>query len=207
MNSIRLLLVFVLLNMVSSCKPQSYDAAGLKSFVLKEDHGLMRQHERKGYKLMLYNRPTDLWVAQELRDDLPTDSLITVLRKKYDNYLYFMLNISMEGKEALYASENFGTFSNVLQNLSFRMGGFTEMVTSQKDTIPVADSHYDRLYGQSGNTSVMIAFHKDQIKDTDWVQINIKDIGLGTGRTTYRFQTKNLLSVPQIDFLRNSITQ
>lgn len=185
-----------------SCGSTSYDAPALNLFVQDADNGLIKMEQRKGYDLQLYNRPTDLWVAQELRNEIPMDSLINSMRDKYDNYLYFILKISKEGKSALYSSSDFGNFSTTLQNLSFRMAAFTQMVTSARDTIPLADSHYDRLYGQAGSTSVMIAFSKEKLKDTEWVQVSLLDIGLGIGKTYYRFKTKDLLNAPQIDFKR-----
>lgn len=190
----------MLLLFVAACEPAIYDKDGLNAYILEEGNGMVKTTQRKGYDLTLYNRPTDLWVAQEIRNEQATDALINSYRDKYDDYLYFILKISKEGKEALYTSGNHGSFSEVLQNLSFRMGAFTEMVTSARDTIPLADSHYSRLYGQSGSTSVMIAFNKEKIKETEWVQVNLSDLGLGTGRTTYRFDTKELLSAPQIEF-------
>lgn len=183
-----------------ACETQFHDVQSLNSYIRDEDHGLVKRHEKRGYDLRLLNRPTDLWVAQELRNELATDSLIADFRQQYDEHLYFILKISKNGKEALYASNNHGAFSDLLQNLSFRMGTFTEMVTSRKDTIPLADSHYSRIYGQSGATTVMLAFNREKIKNTKWVQVNLSDLGLGTGRTTYRFRTKDLLSAPSINF-------
>ena len=179
---------------------QTYDIERLNAYVQAEKNGMVKTVTRKGYELTLYHRPTDLWVAQELKNEVFSDSLVSSLRKRYSQYLYFILKISRNKKDALYASDNFGDFSDLLQTLSFRMGAYTKMVTSKKDTIPLGDSHYSRLYGRSGSTSVMLAFHKEQIKNTEWVQVDLKDLGIGTGRTVYRFKTSKLLNTPNIDF-------
>lgn len=193
-------LFLILLLGCFACDPVSYDVNSLNAYVNEESNGLIKGQSRKGYDLQLYNRPRDLWVAQELRGEWPTDSLVQKYRDRYDDYLYFILKISKEGKEALYTSRNQNTFSELLQTLSFRMGAFTQMVTSEKDTIPLADSHYSRFYGQSGGTSVMLAFDKASVEDSEWVQVNLADLGLNIGTTRYRFLTKELLNAPQIDF-------
>lgn len=183
-----------------SCGSNSYDETTLNAFVQNADNGLLNRQERNGYELTLYNRPTDLWVAQELKNEIPTDSLLNTIRQRYDDYLYFILKISKEEKDALYASGGQGAFSELLQNLSFRMGAFVEMVTSKQDTVPLADAHYSRLYGMAGATSVMLVFNREKLTSTDWVQVNMKDLGLNVGRTNYRFKSRDLLEAPSIDF-------
>ncbi len=183
-----------------ACGNKQYNVEELNAYVQNIDNGLLNKQERKGYHFTLYNRPTDLWVAQELRKETPTDSLLDLFRNKYDDYLYFILKISKEKKDALYASDGYGKFSELLQNLSFRMGDFVEMVTSEQDTVPLADAHYSRLYGMSEATSVMLAFNRERLQESDWVQVNMKDLGLNVGRTNYRFKSKDLLKAPSIDF-------
>lgn len=173
----------------------------LNAYVQDEANGLLKISEKKDIRLGLYNKPTDLLVAQEFRQEIPTDSLIESLRKKYDDYLYFILNISRSNEDALYTANSYAGFSELLQNMSFRMMNYVEMVTSEKDTIPLADSHYSRLYGMAGSTSVMLVFNKEKLNRSEWVQVKIDDFGLNTGRTFYRFNSRDLLSAPKIKFI------
>lgn len=73
----------------------------LNAYVQDESNGLIQVQNRKGYDLKLYNRPLDLWVAQELKGEWPTDSMVNQYRDQYDNYLYFILKISREGQDAI----------------------------------------------------------------------------------------------------------
>jgi len=49
-------------------------------------------------------------------------------------------------------------------------------------------------------TSLLFAFHNHNFADADWVQFNLKEIGLGTGATRFRFNLDDLNETPHINF-------
>ena len=191
------LLVIVLL---TNCTPSKLSEQELQGYVQDESNGLTKIVERKGIELSVNYKPTDLLVSQELRNRKREQTLIDSLRNKYSQYSYFVLNISKDGKEILNQSQNFDAFSQNLQNLSFRMKEYVHLTTAQQDTVPVLDFVYPRLYGMGGSTSLLFVFDQEKIEDTDWVQFNLKDIGLGIGKSHFRFETSDIENAPQIDF-------
>ncbi len=148
------------------------------------------------------SEPTDLLIAQELGGEV-ADSFtqLTELRKKYQNYDYFILSLSKDDKEALYkADRGYDQFSELVQTLSFRMASYVNMTTAGKDTIEVADYVFPRTYGMGGATSLMFVFNKEETNGDEWVQFNLKEFGMGLGNKNFRFRREDLDNVPKIDF-------
>ena len=197
--------IFILLLAAISlvaCKPTTLSEQELTTYIQDVENGLINKQQRKGIDLTVNYRPTDLLVAQELRaKPQQSPALIDSLKTKYKDYSYFVLNLSKENKEVLKQMGDFSNFSNTLQTLSFDMGNHVNLTTSERDTIPVADFIYPRLYGASHSTSLLFVFNNEKIKkEVDWVQFNLKEIGLGTGATRFRFQTEDIQQIPALSF-------
>lgn len=204
-KSFTLLSLFLVLFLVVSfsCSTTQFkDEKEFNAYLLDKGNGYMQDVVRQNFKVQLLYRPTDLLVAQELREPFSADtSQINSLKRKYENYRYFILSISSNGQDALNASTNYAAFSENLSNLAFKMGDYVNMTTSANDTIPVADYHFPRLYGGGGATQLLFAFHKEEMKNTEWVQFNLLDIGMGFGDTIFRFETKKILEEPKLAFI------
>ncbi|MEO1054990.1 MAG: hypothetical protein AAFX87_30430 [Bacteroidota bacterium] len=197
-----MLWVSIVMTLTSCGTPEYLNEEELKAYVVDEDNHLTRFNESKGFRLQATYRPTDLLIAQELGSVQPVDSSeLSRLKKKYQDYHYFVLSLSKENKEALYQSGGgFNQFSDLVQTLSFRMSEYVNLVTSEQDTIPVGDYIYPRTYGMGGATTLMFAFNKEKTKDMDWVQLNLEEFGMGIGPQQFRFETQYLENIPRIDF-------
>jgi len=177
------------------------DKEELLNYVLDENNGLSKTREYKDYKIQVYYKPTDLLILQENGDNTQiAQKEYTRLQEKYSPYDYFILSLSKEKEEALYKSEGFGQFSELVQVLSFRMGQYTNLTTTSQDTIPVADYVFPRTYGMGGATNLMFVFSKEKSQDDDWVQFNLQEFGMGLGRQVFRFDRKGLDKAPKIKF-------
>lgn len=179
-----------------------YSEADLQEYVLTEDNGLTKIYESGEAKIVVTYRPTDLLVAQEL-GNVSNYSIeeIQALRNKYGQYAYFILSISSGNKEALYSGNlAYEQFSNLVQNLAFRLDQYANLTTSASDTIPVADFVFPRTYGAGSATSLMAVFNKQDFTKSKWVQFNLKEMGLGLGNRKFRFVTQDIESAPNIDF-------
>lgn len=174
----------------------------LNAYATDPDNGLIKESALGAVKTSVLYRTTDQLVSQTLGRKLPVYPVkVEELRSQYSPYSYFVLNISKNDKDALYHSGGgFGNFSDRLQTLAFRMDDYVNLTTSKRDTIPVSDFIYPRLYGAGGATSVLFVFNNEKFKDTDWVQFNVKDIGFGFGQKNFRFRTDDIEKVPRIDF-------
>ncbi|HEY9048675.1 MAG TPA: hypothetical protein VIN08_22365, partial [Ohtaekwangia sp.] len=142
---------------------------------------------------------TDLWVYQEIGKHKATPEQIDTLRKKYSQYLYFILSLSANNKEALHqaASDQYG---DLVQTLSFRMNNYVTLTTSANDSIPVGDFMLNRTYGMSNSTDLLFVFSKEKAKGKDWIQFNLNEFGLGIGNQRFRFEMSDLENIPEVTF-------
>lgn len=89
-------------------------------------------------------------------------------------------------------------FSERLQTLSFRMAAYVHAITSSSDTIPLADSHYARMFGMDTSTDVLLVFSNEKIKSAERVNIYIKEFGFQTGNQFFVFEVDRLNSTPEL---------
>jgi len=167
------------------------------AYIQDERNGLKVTNDVGDYKVAVAYRPTDLLVKQEVGEK-PTKEVIDKARKKYQNYYYFILSLSKLGKEALDQSQGFGQYSEMVQQLSFRVPEFVNMTTSASDTIPVADFILNRTYGLSSSTDVLVVFNKEKTIDQKWVQFNLNEFGMNLGNSRMRFKVKDLEGCPKL---------
>ena len=184
-----------------SCSKGYLTEKELKKYVLDESNGLRKSIHQGDYTVDAIYRPADLLVLQEMGKSTPDSAMLKKLYGKYGSHYYFILNISKNGKEAVNPAAIPGDeFSEVLQNVSFRMGEFVNMTTARQDTIPLADFIYNRTFGMSSSSEILLVFDKEKDKDTDWLQINLAELGLGIGLQNFRFEKDKLEHAPRIDF-------
>ena len=181
------------------CQPEALPLSELEHYLNDDKNGLTQEFSFNGLQMQMRYRPTDMLVAQELGDSKEQEQ-ITKLREKYGPYDYFVLSISQEGQDALYSQTSYSQFSETLQNLAFRMDQYVQLTTSQQDTIPLSDFAFPRLYGYGKSTQVLLVFNKEKMINDEWVQINVHDVGLGTGKQHFRFRREDLEQVPQLIF-------
>jgi hypothetical protein len=196
------IILFSVLLTACSSTPEYLSPQELNKFILAEENGLKKVTEINGYRIEVINRPTDLWVHQEVGDEPVAEATLTQLRKKYSTYYYFIVSLSKNNKEALHQLEGgMGQYSELVQTLSFRMADYANLTTSAQDTIPVGDAMLNRTYGLSASTDLLFVFNKTKAEGKDWVQFNLNEFGMGVGNQRFRFKTKDIETVPQIDFV------
>lgn len=185
------------LMLVLACTPDYVTSGELTAYLLEEDNGVHKSVEINGVKVEVTHRPTDLWVSQELGDTAADPVRVNELRKKYDPYLYFVVSLSSNGREALHAVGR-AQYGDLVQTMSFRMREYVTMTTNEQDTIPVGDFILNRTYGMSNTTDLLFVFSKEKMNGSEWVQFNLNEFGLGVGHQRFRFRTEDLAIVPKI---------
>lgn len=169
--------------------------------MLQSENDLTKEKEVNDFTVRVTYRPTDLLVYQEISGDTLDTARIAMLRKKYAHYYYFVLNLSKGSEEALHRlSGGQGQYSEVVQTLSFGMADHVTLTTSVKDTIPVGDFVLNRTYGMSNSTDLLFVFNRQKAKESEWIQFQLDEFGLGIGSQRFRFQRDLLDRAPGIDF-------
>lgn len=193
--------MIVLLFGLVSCSKDFVSEQELKEYIHDEDNGLKKSIAVDALEMGLTFRPSDLLIAQELQGEGYDAATVERLRVKYGSHYYFILSLSRNGKEALAAgSMPPAMFSDLLQTISFRMAEFVNVTTPKQDTIPLADYVYNRTFGLAGSTDLLILFEKEKTIKEDWLQVNLKEFGMGTGSQSLRFRIKDLEILPRINF-------
>ena len=189
-------LVFLTIVLASCSKPDYLTKEELQTYLMDESNELSRSKKVGPLEMKVTHRPNDFLIWQEVEGESDTTAIKEAM-KRYDNYLYFMMQLSAGEKDALYAlSSNQADFNEKLQTLSFRMGQFVNLTTSNQDTIPVADFYYTRMFGLSSSNDILFVFNNSKVGATEWVSLNTKEFGFKSGRQSFRFDVNTMNSTP-----------
>lgn len=194
--------VLVLIIFTSSCKQKTFDSEKeLWAYVHNPENGYQYQKNIGTISYVLTYRPTDILVQQELAADFSKDK-IDSLRKKYGDYLYFNLSMSANNQELLNSQAgNRNAFGAMVNKLAFGMGEKVHLISRERDTIPLADYIYPRMYGMSNSTNLLLVYPKDEkVLQNDFFHFTVEDLGLGTGEVSFKVPVKNIVDEPKLNF-------
>lgn len=193
---------FILL-LARCATPESLTEEALQAYIQDQSNGLMKVRQAAATQMKVFYRPNDFLIWQEVEGETDTTRIREAFTR-YDDYLYFMMQLSVDEKDALYGlSKNQMEFNDRLQTLSFRMNQYVQLTTSNSDTIPVADAYYSRMFGLSKSNDLLFVFNKKKAKDAEWVSFHTKDFGFKTGRQSFRFNMKDIEATPKLKELEN----
>ncbi|MEM1323737.1 MAG: hypothetical protein AAGG75_25980 [Bacteroidota bacterium] len=192
----------VFLLFITACSPQLNSTEDLRAYVAEPGNGLSKEKTFGELNVRLSYRPTDLLVGQELGSEAPTAFGIDSLRKQYDDYLYFLLSYSANGKEIeSWRVQSQQQFGMRVQALAFGMAEQVKLSSNTRDSIPLVDFIYQRTFGGGSSSDVLFAFDRKAAADADWLSFRLQDIGLGIGTNHFRFETSAIDRIPRVPFL------
>jgi hypothetical protein len=181
--------------------PEYLSEPELVKYCQSKDNGLVSEKEIGEVKIKVVYRPTDLVVAQELRNqNNVSEEAVLSARKKYNGHYYFVLSLSLskDNKELLSpANQGLAGFSSLLQTVSFGMSNEANL-TCGRDTIPVADYVYNRTFSLGNSTDLLFVFDKAKAMGKEHIQFNLEEFGLGVGKQSFQFKTSDLEKAPKI---------
>ncbi|MEX0313280.1 MAG: hypothetical protein AB3N18_03810 [Allomuricauda sp.] len=196
-----LISLFVCLSF-SSCHESNFDSKKeMLMYLANEENGYIKTKTVKGINYSLMYRPTDLMVQHELPDD-PMNADIVKLKEKYKDYLYFNLSLGKGDKEVLtHSLKDKRKYRQLLHQLSFDMKNRITVSTQKRDTVPVIDCIYPRMFDLDGKNTVMFLVSKtDEILRTEFLNIAISDMGLSTGEVAFKFPVDLIKNEPKLKF-------
>ncbi len=186
------LVILTLLLLVLSCGSKEFDNPdALWKYIKNPENSYLQEKTIKGVDYKLLYKPHDLLVNQELGSTV-NDSLIKKYRDKYKNYLYFTLSMSKSGHELLsHLARDRNKFGAMVNELAFGMERNVHVYTPKKDTLPMTDFIYPRMYGMSGSTSILFVYPK-RAEDLKGKHLNftIQDLGFNTGEVKFKVPTE-----------------
>ena len=195
-------LLHILLITFISCGPKTFESTDeLWAHIKNPENNYLQQKTIKGIDFSLLYKPHDLLVNQELGED-KADSLVSKFRKKYEDYLYFTLSMSKGGHELLsHLARDKQRFGAMVNDLAFGMNQKVHVYTPAKDTLPMTDFIYPRMYGMSGNTSILFVYPKreEDLKE-DYLNFTVQDLGFYTGEVKFKVPTAVINNEVQLKF-------
>jgi hypothetical protein len=191
--------ILLLFSILLGCYPSKLSPENLSEFVTDEDNGLVKNACIGNISLQVMYQPTDIWVYRELVNKQANTVSVDKIRSKYNPYLYFLLSISNDGREALHQLAD-ADYSNLVQTTSFRMNEYVTLSTSAGDTLEVADFMLNRTYGMNTSTDILFVFDRSKLHGQDWLQFNLNEFGLAIGNQELRFEMSALENIPEVTF-------
>ena len=182
------------------CQSNSFkDVATLTEFLQNPQNGYIQHKSINGYDFSLMYKPTDLVVGQQT-SAVGLDESANELREKYEDFLYFTLSIGKGGKEVLSAvPSGRKQFGEMVQQLVFDMDKKVHLTTRSRDTLPLIDYTYPRMYGMSSATSMLFVFpRKKESLTQEYLEFSIEDIGLLTGEVSFKIPLKHIVNEPTL---------
>lgn len=172
----------------------------LLEFLDDEENLFVNRKLINGIRFELLIKPNDLVVLQEAGKTFDV-AIVDSLRNKFNPYLFLNLSISKNNQELLSnmgeGQEAFGTLVNTL---SFELGDLVHLYSRSKDTIPLLDYVYPRMYGMSKSTSVLLVFNRGKMNEMDSFTLSLEDFGLNTGEIKFKIDELQIFKQPQLDF-------
>lgn len=201
----KLLCLFLGVLVSSSCSKRFDTEEELWAYVKDPEHGYFQKKTVNGYDFSLLYKPTDLLVAQELPKDLDKEAQaqkVRELREKYNKYLYLTLSISKDNKEVLStAPKNRQEFGTMVNQLAFGMSDKVHLYTQKKDTLPLLDYIYPRMYGMGGATNILFVYPRDEkyLQDQN-IHFALQDLGIYTGEVRFKIENDRIKKELKLNF-------
>ena len=186
---------------LGACTPTEVNLESLRSYIQDEENGLKKYAGSDVIKAELTYKPSDLIIAQNYKREIKAKpESIDSLKRSLDKYLYLTLRISQNGQEVenRFVS-NEALFNKTLAYLNYEMSEDISMTVSGK-SYPVADYFYQRMYGTTGGSVILIAFEKELIKEADDFKIAFEDRMLGLGYVDFEFERSDIENIPGLNF-------
>ncbi|WP_350284670.1 hypothetical protein [uncultured Croceitalea sp.] len=195
------MLCLAVLGITSGCQKKFSSEKELWTYIKNPENGYHLEKTMGHIKYALTYRPTDVLVKQSLTDDFD-QMAIDSLRQIYGDYLYFNLSMSANDQELLNSkAADRAAFGTMVNQLAFGMDNKVHLITKSRDTIPLADYIYPRMYGMANSTNLLLVYPKDKAAlNEDYFHFTIEDLGFATGEVGFKVPTKPIVQEPQLTF-------
>lgn len=184
------------------CRQNAFDTESeLWSYIKDRDNGYSFEKQMGDVNYILSYRPIDLLVCQEINGSVNREK-IDGMRTKYGNYIYFNLTMSVENQEILNSQiGNRQAFGAMVNQLAFGMGQKIHLISQKRDTVPMVDYIYPRMYGMGNGTELLLVYPRDkELMRGEYFHLRVQDLGFGTGEVGFKIPTKSLKDEPQLEF-------
>ena len=179
----RLTCIFAVLMLWNlSCKKRFLDHKELSIYISEPANGLLKTVQQGQIKAELFYQPKDM---------------LSRANAENSNNLYFILNLSANGKEVL-RQLKFSEYSELVQTLAFRMPEFSTISTEQVKAFHAKTCYFNQTYGLGKSNQLLVTFEQKNILSSDEIHIKIKEFGLNIGDLDFTFKTSDIKNTPHL---------
>lgn len=198
-----LLFLLMLLSVVffcSTCLPERITEDEMIQYLKQPRNGLIKTFDQNDFKFSIVYHPGELMAYRESKlNGVSNKRIRDSLTSYYENYVYFLLTLSRDGQELLSSDvSDSRNFDKRINQLAFNMSNYIQLVTSNKDTVPLMTSQFSRVFGETGYNTVLLAFYSDKILKAKDFSVEMDDLGMGTGKVRFTFTNEDILRIPHL---------
>lgn len=177
-----------------SCRAPITDRNELVSYINDEANGLKQSRHLSDLNIAMTYMPWQMFKAGSSASVTKKSEMLQL-----QNKLFFVLNLSAHGKEYL-RQLPYDKYSEMVQVLSFRMNGFTELIPDDGKPIEPQSVLYQQTYGLSKADNILITFDQGNLLQQKEITIRIGEFGLNTGNLNFKFNINDINKIPKINF-------
>ena len=179
-----------------SCQPSRLSQAEMQTWLRTPNNGCTKSKSIGPWEIQATYRPSNLvalqsWKAESKLGTL-AESYLDSLRVDLDQFTYFNLQVSANGKEAEAFQATKASFSERVQLFSFQMKPYVSLIYDNKDTLDAIHYTYDRTFGMGGATNFLFVFDRNESSEAKKMQFYLRDIGLGFGAQKLSFELADI---------------
>lgn len=200
-NNFFVLSSFTVLMFITACnKKENLSADEYLEFVQNDKNGLTADKLVDDFEFSVLYKPVEYVVALECRNkNISVDSIQNRI-KKLKGHQYYTLRIrSLKDDE--FIKTGLSSENEYYSRLEY-MVSFAQMdmkLVEGKDTLPCVSYHFERNYGVSPVTNIVMAFEEiDTTFKNDKIFIYDDKI-LGVGKVALKFEAKDLKNIPTLN--------
>lgn len=165
-----------------SCKSSLKSTEDLRTYIADPVHGLYKVEQIRDIQVCLTYLPAELMDLNE-----------TQTKDKY----FFMLSFSKNGKELLSQIE-YPAYSEMIQVFSFRMPAYLSISTGAAEPVQPDDCLFQPTYGIAKESSLLLVFNKEKLKQAKSLKLQINEFGLGLGNLCFILDLDDINSIPKL---------
>jgi hypothetical protein len=186
--------------MLSACtKEQTLGVKEMNQWIIDPANGLLHADERnEDISTIVYYRPVELIVAQEVGGMGYTVAQTDSVRKSYDSLDYFVLKVSKNKQEVENAFA--GDPEQFARIVSYLNGDISKDISLKIGNNLMSPEYvsYIRGFGASNATAVIVVFATAVRRQQNDVEFIWQDTNLNSGYHSFQFDINALKSIPAL---------
>jgi hypothetical protein len=167
-------------------------------FIQNPDNGFITEKELGDYKFQVLYQPKDYLIASEIKSGCIDKSHVVERTKELDGYQCVVLRVKSKESNELLSADN-GSEEEYYKRLEYFSGNAQSdmFLLDGQDTLPCVLYHYERNYGLSPITSIVMTFKNNKNSNSDKKIFVFDDKILGLGKLNVSLEF-DINSIPQL---------